>query len=489
MINTTCPMDRLNLGNVHVYNPIEAEIKVVEIKHATCKYICRDKQNRFKVLTGKTVRNLSGCMENYNHVISLSNSLEEIYEIFTEGSFQMLLDMRPNASERGFDVFLQSIGPVKSEFDLKLQNYENLRNTIWDNKKMIDKEIWKIKCDIKKYGDNDELVMYLKDLELFNKISDLLYSIYDTIYLIKRLFCNISFKDQCKLRCHYEKVKINIPHYRDSILLNLNHAKSLILQLPKPSENIEYLDLFANTPESCLLCRNNKNEDLICRFDKCHHKICKNCEEMFDLQNIICPIENEMIGSRLISNPVDVEEILINACQKIQMKWLESSFKMIEFTKENHFKLLTADRSGLCQLNVPTFKSILYNEYLIHEMILQTHKIYSSYYSSNADKFSEEIKEKVDKHFGFVKKCRKYCNEIWKGLRIIKIIEDHVINNLFNHQRTIKIQPDIKEIFDKWNRLFKNIITTFDGIDLEDDYGLVGKALQSLRQLFASGFD
>ena len=88
----------------------------------------------------------------------------------------------------------------------------------------------------------------------------------------------------------------------------------------------------------CLLCRNNKNEDLVCGFDKCHHKICKNCEEMFDLRNIICPFENEMMGSILISNPVDVEEILMNACEEMQMKYLERSLNMIEFTKENYFK-------------------------------------------------------------------------------------------------------------------------------------------------------
>ena len=29
---TTCPMDKLKLEKVHVYNPIEADIKVVEIK-------------------------------------------------------------------------------------------------------------------------------------------------------------------------------------------------------------------------------------------------------------------------------------------------------------------------------------------------------------------------------------------------------------------------------------------------------------------------
>ena len=77
--NTTCPMDRLNLKNVHVYNQIEADIQVVEIKHFKYEYICRDRHNVFKFLTAEIVRILSGCMKNYNHLISLSNSLEDIY--------------------------------------------------------------------------------------------------------------------------------------------------------------------------------------------------------------------------------------------------------------------------------------------------------------------------------------------------------------------------------------------------------------------------
>jgi len=322
----------------------------------------------------------------------------------------------------------------------------------------------------------------------------LLCNINSKILLIKDLFYTITFKDdQYKLRRFYEEVKINIPYSKEIILSDLNHAKSLILQLPKSSEIIEYLEIFANTPESCLLCRNNKNEDLVCRFDKCHHKICKNCEEMFDLRNIICPIENEMIGSRLISNPVDVVEKLKNACEAMQMKYLESIFQLIEYTKENHFKLLTADRFRLCQLNVPTFESILYNKDLIWEKVLQTNGIYSSYYSSNADKLSEEIKGKLDIHFEFVKICWEYKDEIRRGLGGIKIFEDdvknHLFNPLFNHQRKRMIQPNIKEMFNKWNRLLKNIITTFDGYDLEDNNGLVGRALQSLCQLLASGFD
>ena len=300
--NTTCPMDRINIRKIHVYNPIEAEIKVVGIKHVKRKYIFRVRQNEIKEMTGEKVRILMGI---YNYVISLSNSLEEIYEIFTEGSFQILLNMDPNYSKRGFGVFKQSICSAKSELDLKMQDFNV---TILGNRQMIDRKIWQIECNMREYDDNGELVGYLKDLELLNKINEMLGRINEELDIVKNLFCNILFlNDHVELRRFYEKVKIKISHYKEIILLNLNHAKSLILQLSKQSENIEYLDLFANTPESCLLCRNNKKEDLVCRFDKCHHK---NCEEMFDLRNIICPIENQLMGSRLISNPVDVEEIL-----------------------------------------------------------------------------------------------------------------------------------------------------------------------------------
>ena len=79
--NITCPMDRLKLRNVHVYNPIEADIKVVEIKHFKRECIYRERHNVFEVFTGELVKILSGCMQNYNHVISLSNSLQKIYEI------------------------------------------------------------------------------------------------------------------------------------------------------------------------------------------------------------------------------------------------------------------------------------------------------------------------------------------------------------------------------------------------------------------------
>jgi len=272
----------------------------------------------------------------------------------------------------------------------------------------------------------------------------------------------------------------------------MNHAKSLILQLSKPSEYIDILDFFANTPESCLLCHNKKNEDLVCKFDKCHHKICKNCEEMFDLRNIICPIENQMVESRLISNPVNVEKILINACQEMCMKRLKMSFKMIEFTKENYFKMLTGDSSNLCQLNVPTFSSIFYIKDLIRTKVLQTNDIYSSYYSSNLDKVSEEIKGRLDKHFGFLKRCEDYSDDINIGFRKFKDIKDDFMENSFkllSIEQRRKIQPDIKEIFDKWNRVLKEIISTFDQDHLEDKNKHVGNALESLRQLLAFEFD
>jgi len=187
-----------------------------------------------------------------------------VYEIFTEESFQILLDMDPNGSMREFNVFLESTGSINFEFRLKLKY---LSGIIEKNKLMILEIIHQIICYIVIYGDNDEIVTHLKDLILFHKINEWLYKIKDQFQDINSIYrpClnNQKTYDQCELRHFYDAVKFEIPHYRDSILSDLNHAKSLILQLPKPSENIEYLDLFANTPESCLLCRNNKNEDLV----------------------------------------------------------------------------------------------------------------------------------------------------------------------------------------------------------------------------------
>jgi len=36
-----------------------------------------------------------------------------------------------------------------------------------------------------------------------------------------------------------------------------------------------------------------------------------------------------MMGSRLISNPVDVEKILMNVFEELKIKYLERSFKLI----------------------------------------------------------------------------------------------------------------------------------------------------------------
>ena len=180
-------------------------------------------------MTGELVRILCDYMEKYNHVISLSNSLEKIYEIFTEGAFQMLLDMDPNDSEGEFDVLKKSIRSVKSEFDLELQN---LRDTTRNNKNMICNEKWKIKRYMWKYEGNDKYVGDLKGWELLRKINELVFRIINGFDSIKHLFGNIlNSNDRGELRHSYEEVKIIFPHHRDSILLNLNHAKSLILQL------------------------------------------------------------------------------------------------------------------------------------------------------------------------------------------------------------------------------------------------------------------
>jgi len=159
---------RLNLENVLVYNSIEACIKVVEITHVICSYICRERHNVYKVFTEELIRILSSCLVNYNHVISLSNSLKTFNEIFTEGSFQILLDMDPNDSMRGFGVFVQSIGSMESEFCLKLKCF---RNKIEENTKMIKYKIYQIKDCKRKCNDNRELSTHLRDLNLFLEIN------------------------------------------------------------------------------------------------------------------------------------------------------------------------------------------------------------------------------------------------------------------------------------------------------------------------------
>jgi len=67
------------------------------------------------------------------------------------------------------------------------------------------------------------------------------------------------------------------------------------------------------------------------------------------------------------------------------------------------------------------------------------------------------------------------------------------MNNSFEpssiEKRRRKIQPNIKEIFGNWNRVLKEIISTFNQDHLEDDNGYMEKALQSLGQLLTCGFD
>jgi len=174
-----------------------------------------------------------------------------------------------------------------------------------------------------------------------------------------------------------------------------------------------------------------------------------------------------MLGSRLISNPVDVEKILMNAWLEISMKWLEMIFKMIEYRKEKDSKILTGNHSRLCQLNVPTFDSIRYNQNLIKEKLWHNQRIYVAYYNSNKDKLSEEIRGKLDKNFVFLIGHHGF----WI------LIETTWYNN------------DIKELFDLWNYRLENMILSFNRNQIEDKNGHVGKALQSLRQLLASGFD
>ena len=216
---------------------------------------------------------------------------------------------------------------------------------------------------------------------------------------------------------------------------------------------------------------------------------------MFDLRNIICPIEHQIIRSRFISNSLDVEMILINAYEEMKIKCLDCSYRMIELIKENYFIMLTGDSYRYCQLNVTTFTSISYNVDLILIKVLQTKDIFFSFYSSNEDEFLEEIKKKLNKHFVFVKRCVKYIDEILRNFQEFINFEFFVVKNyskpssIEKKRRKIEKRDIQKLLFDQCNRGLENIISTFDQDHLEDKNGHVGKELQSLRQLLASGFD
>ena len=45
MSNTTCPMDKLKLEKVNVFNPIKYGVKLVEISLVIEEYICRERPN------------------------------------------------------------------------------------------------------------------------------------------------------------------------------------------------------------------------------------------------------------------------------------------------------------------------------------------------------------------------------------------------------------------------------------------------------------
>jgi len=168
---------------------------------------------------------------------------------------------------------------------------------------------------------------------------------------------------------------------------------------------------------------------------------------------------------------------------------------LIEFIKENFLEFLTKDRSRYCQLNVPTFRSVFSNLRLIWEKVLTTKQIYSLYYSSNADRFPDEIKVKLDKHFGLVKNCCIYwysISTIWNydnEAREIYVTEELIKLSSTEEERRKIEDSYIQKLLDPANCKLENIISSFNEDQIEDKNERVGKALQSLRQLHAPEFD
>ena len=181
--------------------------------------------------------------------------------------------------------------------------------------------------------------------------------------------------------------------------------------------------------------------------------------------------------------------------EEMNMKYLECCFKLIEFIKENFLEFLTKDRSRYCQLNVPTFRSIYSHLSLILENVLSTKQIYSLYCSSNADRFPEEIKLKLDKHIGLVEKCRIYwynIPEIWNydnKAREIYVTEELIKPSSTEEERRKIEDSYIQKLLDPVKCELENIISSFNEEQIEDKNGRVGKALQSLRQLHAPEFN
>jgi len=165
--NPTCRFDKIKLENVFVFNLIEAKVDFVAIMKVISEYICRERENDFKLLSEVIIKILSRYMENYNHLISISNVLKDIYEIFPDNYFQMLLDMDPKHSSKEFNKFMTLIDSVGLNFFYKL---ENLRITIVDYAGIITNKKEIINWCMKTCGDLLQFDSYIIDLILFLKV-------------------------------------------------------------------------------------------------------------------------------------------------------------------------------------------------------------------------------------------------------------------------------------------------------------------------------
>ena len=129
---------------------------------------------------------------------------------------------------------------------------------------------------------------------------------------------------------------------------------------------------------------------------------------------------------------------------------------------------------------------------------MQTEDIYYSYFSSNADRISEELDGKLRKHFGFENTFYDYYRLIWQ---IWQKWEDYykskpygkyVIEELIKPSSLKEEWKEIedKKIFAHWKCELENkTIFLFNRNQIKDKNGHVEKVLQSLHLLLTSGFD
>ena len=187
--NPICPLDRLQLERVFVFNHVKANVEIVEIIKVISQCIYSERENDIQFLSKEFNRTLLAFIENYKCVISISDAIIDVYDIFTENAFQKLLDMDSKDSNAEFNYFLQTIVSLSSKFS---SEFDRFYDTIKEKTEMIHNNENLLQRAIEACGDNIKLLAYHSDLVTFDIAFLLLSEIYqqyiDIIYTLFQLY-------------------------------------------------------------------------------------------------------------------------------------------------------------------------------------------------------------------------------------------------------------------------------------------------------------